>query len=77
LKQIVFAKSWGVMGELAERLKQLPQGSRIYKLKELPSLLADASQVDRLYNLHPPFGGGHCHCIKSPFLVILQAVDAA
>ncbi|MEG4346646.1 WD40 repeat domain-containing protein [Microcoleus sp. A003_D6] len=43
------------MGRLAERLKQLPQGSRIYKLKALPKLLAQASQVDRLYILLTDF----------------------
>jgi hypothetical protein len=39
------------MGELAERLNRLPPGSRIYRLQVLPNLLANASQVDRLYNL--------------------------
>ncbi|MEG4352666.1 hypothetical protein QUA74_23380 [Microcoleus sp. LAD1_D3] len=43
------------MGKLAERLKQLPQGSRIYKLKELPTLLAESSQIDRLQILLTDF----------------------
>jgi hypothetical protein len=43
------------MGKLAERLKQLPQASRIYKLKELPTLLAESSQIARLYILLTDF----------------------
>jgi hypothetical protein len=31
---------------------------------------------NKLFHLHPPFGGGHSHWIKSPFLAILQGVDA-
>jgi hypothetical protein len=30
---------------------------------------------NKLFHLHPPFGGGNCHYIKSPDLVILQALD--
>jgi len=51
----VNGRSCTAMGRLAERLKQLPQGSRIYKLKALPKLLAQASQVDRLYILLTDF----------------------
>jgi hypothetical protein len=39
------------MGKLAERLKQLPQGTRIYRLRDLPKLLVESSQVDRLHTL--------------------------
>ena len=28
------------------------------------------------FHLHPPNGGGYCHCQKSPYLVILRALDA-
>lgn len=43
------------MGKLAERLKQLPQGSRIYRLQVLPKLLSDSSQVTNLYILLTDF----------------------
>ncbi|MEG4006325.1 hypothetical protein QUA23_09535 [Microcoleus sp. Pol1C5] len=39
------------MGKLAERLKQLPQGTRIYRLRDLPKLLVESSQLDRLHTL--------------------------
>ncbi len=43
------------MGKLAERLKQLPQGQRIYRLQVLATLLAESSQVDRLHTLLTDF----------------------
>ncbi|MEG5238036.1 hypothetical protein QUB77_27875, partial [Microcoleus sp. AT9b-C3] len=43
------------MGKLAERLKQLPQASRLYKLQVLPKLLSDSSRVTNLYILLTDF----------------------
>lgn len=43
------------MGKLAERLKQLPKGQRIYRLQVLATLLAESSQVDRLHTLLTDF----------------------
>ncbi len=43
------------MGKLAERLKQLPQGSRLYKLQVLPKLLSDSSQITNLHILLTDF----------------------
>ncbi len=43
------------MGKLAESLNRLPAGSRLYRLRTRPQLLAQSCQADRLFELLTDF----------------------